>query len=173
MNSTWHLTDIEWNPVGFAQMGLDRVLPDWAPFGDGPILNLGPGNKPVIGTVGLDYPDWDAEKGVIPYSADRVGGVIATHFMEHIANPLNVLQEVGRVLKPGCPFNILVPHGQSLSYLQDLDHKTPFVIDTWKNLLDNPYYAKGKNELPFRLGANFLFGVKEENLAVVTQLIKV
>jgi SAM-dependent methyltransferase len=154
-------------------MGLDRMLPHWVPFdSSAPILNLGPGNKHVGGTVELDWPEWNAEGQPIPYEDGSVGGIIATHFLEHLADPLHVLREVGRVLKPGCPFNILVPHGQSLSYLQDLDHKTPFVVDTWKNLLDNPYYVKGKGLLPFKLGANFLFGLKEDNLALVTQLIR-
>jgi SAM-dependent methyltransferase len=173
-SSAWDVTDGE-SLLGFSQMGLDRVIPGWVPFDpDYPILNLGPGNKIVDGTVALDWPDWDADLEPIPYDDNNIGGIIATHFLEHLNDPRPAIREAGRVLRSGCPFNILVPHGQSLSYLQDLDHNTPFVIDTWKNLLENPYYDKGREEpFQFRIGANFLFGVKESNLALVTQLIKV
>lgn len=160
-------------PIGFAQYGLDRNLPLWVRSDESlPILNLGPGNKHIVSTKELEWPDWDAENTPLPYGEDSVGGVFATHFLEHLANPIRIIKEVGRVLAPGCPFNILVPHGQSLMYLQDLDHKTPYVIDTWRVLLDNPYYNKDNNDLPFEIGVNFLFGLKEANLALITQLIK-
>jgi SAM-dependent methyltransferase len=165
----WATDDI----LDFTQFGLDRTIPEWEGFGEGkPILHLGPGNKRVHGTVEFEYPEWDGEKDLLPYGDGAVGGVIATHFLEHLSNPLHILAEVGRVLAPGCPFNILVPHAHSLMFAHDFDHKTPFVIDTWRNLLENEYYEKGKNGLPFKLGANFLFGVKEANLAIITQLIK-
>lgn len=159
--------------ISFAEMGLDRTLPRWVPMDHTlPILNLGAGNKVVDGAVPLDWPEWNGETDAIPYQSNSVGGIIATHFMEHIASPYNILREAGRVLRAGCPFNILVPHGQSLMFAQDLDHKTPYVVETWKTLLQNPYYGKDKNAFPFEIGANFLFGLKEANLTLVTQLIK-
>jgi SAM-dependent methyltransferase len=157
--------------LGFALFGLDREM-EWVPFGDGPILHLGPGHKHVPDTTELEWPAWNAEEDYIPFEYETCGGIIATHFLEHIQNVRWVLKEAARVLKPGCPFNILVPHGQSLSFLQDLDHKTPFVIDTWRHTLNNPYYDKGTGGIPFRVGANFTFAVKEDNTALVTQLIK-
>lgn len=161
------------DPLAFALYGLDRELPDWhMPLG-GPRLNLGPGNKHIDNSVELDWPDWDAEKGEIPYPDEQFGAVFATHFLEHVENVKPLLREVGRVLKPGAPFNILVPHADSLMFKHDLDHKHPFVVDTWENLLGNPYYSKDPEGFPFTLGANFLFGLKEKSLALVTQLIKI
>lgn len=161
------------SPLYFAEFGLNRQMPDWAPIDwGGHVLHLGPGNKHIPGTIELEWPDWNAETDSIDLPDGCVGGIIATHFLEHLASPLNVLREAGRVLREGCPFNILVPHGQSIMYLQDLDHKTPYVLTTWKNLLQNPYYDKDRRALPFEIGANFTFAVKEGNVAVVTQLIK-
>lgn len=173
---------IEWDAentndyISFAEMGLDRLLPEWEPMDHTlPILNLGAGNKLVDGAVPLDWPDWDGETDAIPFDNGSVGGIIAMHFLEHLeANGVrHIVGEAARVLAPGCPFNILVPHAQSLMYLHDIDHKTPFIIDTWKQMMCSDYYQKGKNAFPFKIGANFLFGIKEANLALVTQLIKV
>lgn len=162
-------------PLLFAQFGLDRGLPKWAPIDfSRQVLHLGPGEKHIEDTLELEWPEYDFDKPdcLAKFGDERVGGIIATHVLEHLADPRHLLRQASRVLAPGCPFNILVPHGQSLMFAQDLDHKTPFVIETWKTLISNPYYAKDHDGFNFEIGANFLFGVKEDNLALVTQLIK-
>lgn len=167
------------SPLHFAQMGLDRGIPAWRDCDfQKPVLHLGPGRKHIEGTIEYDWPQWDFDRmgkgGIhrLPYGPDEVGGVIATHVLEHLKDPRNLLREVSRILAPGRPFNILVPHGQSLMYLQDLDHKTAFVTETWRTLLENPYYLKEHDGFKFRVGANFIFAVKESNTALITQLIK-
>ena len=169
------------SPLTFAEFGLDRELPEWEdPNWLRPVIHLGPGIKHIPGTIEYEWPEWDFDKlgtptgpPMFPHKPGSVGGVIATHVLEHLRDPRPLLREVSRILAPGCPFNILVPHGDSLMFKQDLDHKTAFVTETWKTLLENPYYAKEHDGFSFRLGANFLFGVKESNLALITQLIKV
>lgn len=170
-----------WAPVrkilGFA---IDRDIPPFVePEWSMPVLDLGPGNKKVIeGAVTFDWPEWDLDghdgklQRPLPYEDSSVGGVYAFHVLEHLADPVPLLNEVSRVLAPSCPFTIFVPHAQSLMFLQDLDHKTPFVIDTWKNHLRNPYYSKSRGGGDFEIGMNILFGLKEENLGIFTQLIK-
>lgn len=181
------------NPLGFAEFGLDRQVPDWAPMNwDMPVLHLGPGEKHIPGTDEFDWPEWDFDRLTLdnipsfwvnyntrtgsgerlPYYDGEAGGIIATHVLEHLNDPRPLLREASRILAPGCPFNILVPHGESLMFKQDLDHKTAFVIETWKTLLSNPYYTKEHDGFAFEVGGNFLFGVKESNLALVTQLIR-
>ncbi|ABD58476.1 methyltransferase [Mycobacterium phage Chill] len=167
------------NPLSFALFGLSRQaeLPVWRRLDWGyPILHLGPGDKIVRGAEELDYPafDFDDPEISLPYDDGSVGGVIATHVLEHLADPRPLIREVARVLNFGCPFNILVPHGQSPMYLQDLDHKTPFVLDTWKNFLHNGFYDNnyGEGGVPLSIGANFKFALKEGNEAIITQLIK-
>jgi SAM-dependent methyltransferase len=166
--------------LGMLEFALDRDIPGWVRMATAlPILHLGPGNKVVLGSVEMDWPEYDFDGARTPVHEQwcgiddgTIGGIVACHVLEHLADPRPLLRECSRVLAPGCPFNIFVPHAQTNSYLQDLDHKTPFVIDTWKNLLSNPYYSKGHDGLRFEIGLNIAFGVKDENLGILTQLIK-
>lgn len=160
--------------LDFVEFGLDRIIHPWVPMSRSRgILHVGPGNKHVEGTLELEWPEWDAETDPLPYQDEELGGIIATHFLEHLADPRFFLREAARVLYGGCPLNILVPHAQSLMAMQDLDHKSRYVLETWRVLLSNPYYTKDNNTLfPFRVGSNFVFGLKEDNLCLVTQLVK-
>lgn len=165
-------------PLGLAEFGLDRYLPQWVQtdFSD-TVLDLGPGSKsiPQPNVTRLEWPEWDAEDrfSLIRYGSETINGVFAVNILEHLHDPRHLIREIARVLKPGCPANIFVPHARSVMYLQDLDHKTPFILDTWKNFL-NPhlYYEKDHSQLGLSIGANFLFAVKEDNVGIVTQLIK-
>lgn len=181
--------------IGFAEFGLDRELPTWVMVDwNRPVLDLGPGNKLVPGAVRLDWPEYDWESsyarrfrdghsariaelpvnGRLPYDDNSVGGIFCVNLLEHLWEPRPLIFEMARVLAEGCPINIFVPHADSIMYKQDLDHKKPFVLDTWKNLLEpHPYYEKGHQpDHGLTIGANFKFAVKEGNEACVTQLIK-
>lgn len=190
------------SPIGFAEFGLDRELPMWVgPDWGFPVLDLGPGNKVVPGAVRLDWPkfDWEPESvstdipegnspsltwyrsvmelklsGILPYDNNHVGGIFCVNLLEHLWDPRPLIWEMARVLRPGCPINVFVPHADSIMYKQDLDHKKPFVLDTWRNLLDpHPYYDKGHApEHGLIRGAEFKFAVKEGNEACIVQLIK-
>jgi SAM-dependent methyltransferase len=181
--------------LSFALFGLDRdvrawVTPDW----DKPVLDLGPGNKYIPGTKRLDWPQYDWEpamarrfvdghsakvaelpvNGILPYPAGSVGGIFCVNLLEHLWDPRPLIFEMARVLAPTCPINIFVPHADSIMYKQDLDHKKPFVLDTFKNLLvPHKYYEKGHSDgHGLEVGACFKFAVKEGNEACVIQLVK-
>lgn len=191
-------------PLDFALFGLDRQLPRWIdPDWDKPVLDLGPGNKLISNAVRLDWPEYNWEpamvtrqvfvkrgstkvhmtaetpelragKGTLPYKDESVGGIFAVNLLEHLWDPRPLVWEMARVLAPGCPINVFVPHADSIMYKQDLDHKKPFVLDTWRNLLDpHPYYEKGHApQHGLVRGAEFKFAVKEGNEACIAQLIK-
>lgn len=168
------------------EQGMDREVPEIVPFSpifhmrDGqwlrqfPILNVGCGNKRFDGTIGLDFPAWDAESGLpLPFETDTLGGIIAYHFLEHCSDPIRILREFERVLAPGCPANIVVPYYNSQMQAHDLTHKHGFCEETWRVLFKTPYYDKNR-EAPwrFKVGTNLIIGVVERNLALLTQLIK-
>lgn len=175
MEQTTRLRDD--SPLGVALFGLDREMPYWVtPDYNLPVLDLGPGTKVIDDVIRLDWPDWEADYDLLNrFAPGSVGGIYAINILEHLGDPRPLILEFGRVLAPGCPATIFVPHADSNMFKQDLDHKTPFVLDTWKNFLEpHPYYEKGHAEEPhgLRVGANFVFGVKDENVGIVTQLIK-
>lgn len=164
----------------FFYMGMDRDIPNMIDrTGNAPvILNLGHGAKLLpfyVTSVGLPF--WDAENDPLPYGNKTVDEVWAFHFLEHIRNIEHVMAEVQRVLVPGGVFNITVPYGTCHMAVQDLNHVHFFNEDTWKHLFENPYYdtAQGHDRMvpwQFRVNVNCIMGVKGENLALMTQLVK-
>lgn len=199
-----HHTDnpVEFALFGLArqQQGLPWTEVDWSMR----VLDLGPGNKVIRGAIRCDAPFYNFESPVygpptvrqttlvggeqvehysdggaryrcfLPFEDNSIGGIYAVNIFEHLHDPRPILKECARVLDLGCPLNIFVPHALSGMYLQDLDHKKPFILDTWKNWLDNEYWGPVKlgQRLGLTLGANFTFGIKEENTAIITQLVK-
>lgn len=167
------------NGLEFFDFGMDRAVPAWQPLlrDHGPVLHLGHGYKHIPGAIELDWPLWDAEaicrgEDVLPYADGAIGGVVCTHFLEHLTDPRPLIREVGRVLAEGAPFNILVPNAGSSMFYHDLDHKTAFNLDTWKNLINMPYYDKDRDGFTFEIGFNMVMFLKPGNEALVTQLIK-
>jgi SAM-dependent methyltransferase len=156
------------------EQGSDRDVPSFEPMDRRyPLLNLGAGKKKITGTLPLDWPDWDAETDPIPYPDASVGGIIAYHFLEHLRDPRPVLRECSRVLISGAPLNIVVPHYLGTIAYQDLDHKTFWTSETFRTLIDNPYYEKDHDGFAFWIGVNMIMGMSERNLMLVTQLIKI
>lgn len=181
-NDTLSNTSATWRVDGmmdFVLFGLARQeeMPQWVNMDwSKPILHLGPGNKIIHNAIDIAYPEFDFNRDdfFLPFDDDSIGGVVATHVLEHLESPMDMIREVATVLAPGCPFNILVPHANSMMYLHDLDHKKPFVLDTWRNVLQNQYYDTmyGEDPIPLDIGVNFKFALKEGNEAIITQLIK-
>jgi hypothetical protein len=190
------------DPLEFFLFGMDRlgymvpwVYPVTSVMKDDQIypldvLHLGPGVKGgQTGTIDLEWPDYDFDqpeclmkpgrdcpdisKKMWKIEDESVGGIVATHVLEHLSDPRWLIWEAARVLVPGAAFNIVVPKAGSNLFNQDLDHKTGFVLDTWKTLLDSSYYLKGKKqEHGLTVGFNAEMSIKEGNNVIVTQLIK-
>jgi SAM-dependent methyltransferase len=155
--------------------GMKRDLPAMvAPRIDMPVLDLGCGYFPCPqANVALDYPEWDAETYHLPYRDESVGGVFAFHFLEHLTDWPRMLREIQRVLAPGCPLTVVVPHAMATFAWQDASHKAFFVLDSWKNLLHNDYYKRLEGEgWMLRIGLNITIAITEHNTAIMTQLIK-
>lgn len=188
------------NPLNFALFGLARQeskhFPNWtcADF-TMPVLDLGPGKKVIPGATRLDFPEYDfddpntaystnlnstglkgnsgsvrSKTGLKEFEDDSVGGIFAVNILEHLWDPRYIMTECARVLAPGCPMNIVVPDGGSPIYYQDLDHKKPFNLDSFRNWLFNPFY--GNRKVPLRIAVGFKFSIKEGNENLQFQLIK-
>jgi SAM-dependent methyltransferase len=174
------MTAESWNmPIdimGMLRLGADRPrIPSWEyesrPPG-GLVLNLGAGAKLIQHSVALDLPEWDADCDPIPYGDETVTAIYALHFLEHVNNPIALLRECQRVLKPRCHLNVVVPHWNTQLAHSDLDHKSSWDEETWSRIFQNEYYDKDHKDWSFRIGTNVLMGIDARNLLIITQLIK-
>lgn len=160
----------------FFHLGMDRILPPFLKSTNGPQINLGYGSKKMPeGVMSIGLPEWDAEKDPLPYKDESVVVIYALHFLEHIDNLFPLMHECQRVLKPEGWMNIVVPYGACHMALQDPTHVRFFNEDTWKTMFSNPYYdpSKGLYETwDLKPSLNVIMGVKGQNLALVTQLVK-
>ena len=152
--------------------GMDRNIHSPVTRPAGIVLNVGAGNKLFDHAVNLDYPEWDADIDFLPYADGEVAAIHCYHFLEHVENPVRMLQEFQRVLMVGGVVNIVVPYYTSQMQAHDLDHKHVFCEETWRVLFSNPYYNKNKIDWKLKVGTNVIMGVVERNLALVTQLIR-
>ena len=155
-----------------AGLATARTLPEWFPEPEGTALNLGAGSKHIKGAIPLDLPDWNADIDPIPYKDGEVSAIYAIHFLEHIGNPVSMLRECQRVLKHGGVLNVVLPYYSSQIAIHDLDHKSFWCEDTWKHLFANDYYDKEHKGWEFRIHTNFIFGLAERNMMLITQLIR-
>ncbi|NTU46250.1 class I SAM-dependent methyltransferase [Candidatus Roizmanbacteria bacterium] len=98
------------------------------------ILNIGCGKTRIPNSLGLDiapipeYVDVVHDLNVFPYpfSSASFEEIHMYHILEHLEDPLKVLQEVYRLLKPGGYAFIRVPHFSSKGAFTDITHKRPF-----------------------------------------------
>lgn len=79
-------------------------------------LNIGCGQKKKEGYIGIDKEDYgqeyvrDIEKYCLPFSDNSVDEIFCEHTLEHLDNPMFVINEFWRVLKPEGKAIIIVPH---------------------------------------------------------------
>jgi hypothetical protein len=164
-----------------------RDFPEWqetAPELDGIYLHLSHGRKHIVSPPGArwvhyDFPEWDANRGQIPENNESVSGIFTSHAMDHYARPIWFLSEVQRVLKTGGWFVNVAGHYTSELAHNCFEHRTRFAIDVWKNAFSDHYYdQKGAVDgdsgmgWKFEIGFNMIMGLKENNVVLVTQLIK-
>lgn len=144
---------------------------------DGHYVQLGPGHKWIKDWDNLDYPDWDAEKDDLPYPDQSIDGIASYHTLDHLSNPIKVLADIQRVLKPGGWFVNVVPHYDSELWHADLTHKSQFAIDTWRNIFSTRHYdhaaVDGHTDWKLVIAFNMIMGFAERNTVLVTKLVKI
>ena len=124
---------------------------------DGLSLDLGCGQDKVPGAIGMDrarLPSvdviYDVERIPYPFRADSFAECYLHHLLEHVSEPLEVLEEVWRVGRPGAIVSIRVPHFSSLYAWSDPTHRRPYTYHSFDYLTEEgpyPYYAHARFEI--------------------------
>lgn len=112
-----------------------REILKTVPYVKGRLLDIGCGEKPyldifsphTISYTGIDIPhslhkkdavDIFANAHQLPFKKDTFDTVLCLEILEHVKQPLEVLKEINRVLKPGCVLILSAPQNYWL-------HKDP------------------------------------------------
>jgi len=100
------------------------------------VLDLGCGaskmksEDPNIVVFGLDRQQFDGVDVVcdletgIPYENESADVILARHFLEHLSDPIRIMNEIWRVLRMGGEAHIVVPSTDGLGAFQDPTHKS-------------------------------------------------
>lgn len=142
---------------------------DLRPTGPGTVLDIGCGSKKWPGAVGLDISaDTDADVvhdlDVFPYPLedDSFDQVLMQDVIEHVAEPIRVMEELQRVCRPGARIQLRTPHFSSVLAFSDPTHKHYFSAEAIRTLAEPRFahYTEGRMRvvhvtidhwLPFRL----------------------
>ena len=102
------------------------------------MLDLGCGNKKRPGTIGVDYNsrvdgDINHDLNCLPYPFDTgtVDKVYIDNCLEHLHEPLRVMEEVHRLLRSGGEVQVIVPYFRSPSAFHDPTHKTFYTVESF------------------------------------------
>jgi SAM-dependent methyltransferase len=102
------------------------------------MLELGCGpRKTDPQAIGVDLLDYDGVDlvgdvyvALAAMPAACIARVYTSHFLEHLPDLPRLLDELGRVMAPGAPLTIVVPHFSNPFYYSDPTHRTPFGLYT-------------------------------------------
>ena len=102
------------------------------------ILDLGCGKKKRAGSIGVDWSDrHDADVihdlNVFPYPFEgaSVDMVYIDNTLEHLDDPIAVMGELYRIVKPSGIVKVIVPYFRSVSAFIDPTHKHFFTVESF------------------------------------------
>lgn len=114
---------------------------DLRPSGPGAVLDVGCGSAKHEGAVGLDISaDTDADVvhdlDVFPYPfADRsFDQILMQDVIEHVAEPVRVIDELHRICRPGARIHLRTPHFSSVLAYSDPTHRHYFSAEAIRTL---------------------------------------
>ena len=103
------------------------------PSGPGAVLDVGCGVAKWPGAVGLDIsPETDADVvadlDTFPYPLedDAFDQILCQDVIEHVERPIQVLEELHRIGRPGARIHLRTPHFSSLLAYSDPTHRHAF-----------------------------------------------
>jgi hypothetical protein len=111
-------------------------------------LNLGCGGDVMEGWENIDLVArpgvhvMDIDKEPMPEIwHNQAEEIYMSHILEHLRNPLFVMEELWKVAAPGCKLHIRVPYGSSDNAWEDPTHVRPYFLGSWL-YFSQLYYVK-------------------------------
>lgn len=102
------------------------------------VLDLGCGKKKRAGAIGVDYSDRHNADiihnlNIFPYPLkdDEFDDIYLDNVIEHLDDPMRVMEEVHRICKPGGQVKVIVPYFRSLWAFIDPTHKHFFTVNSF------------------------------------------
>lgn len=120
---------------------------DLVPTGPGEILDIGCGSAKTAGAVGLDISaDTDADivhnLDELPYPIEDASfdQILLQDVIEHVREPIKVLEELHRIARPGARIQLRTPHFSSILAYGDPTHRHYFSTIAIRSLAE-PRFA--------------------------------
>lgn len=148
-------------------------------------IQLGAGRKKIQTWNNLDFPEWDAhdqksDRWRLPFGDGKVSEVVSYHTLDHLEPwaVVRTLREIQRVLCRRGTFTNIVPHGDSQLAKECIMHKSRFMVDTFRNIFSERQYdhsadgTEGDESWSLEILHNFMYGITERNLMLVTQMVR-
>lgn len=76
-----------------------------------------------------------------PFADNSVDELYMSHVLEHLPNPLPILEELHRIAKPNATFTIRVPYGSSDIAFEDPTHVRQYFLNSFM-YFSQPAYAR-------------------------------
>ena len=101
-------------------------------------VDLGCGNKKRPNTIGVDFNDrtkadviHDLNSFPYPFENTSIDMVYIDNTLEHLDDPIAVMGELYRIVKPGGVVKVIVPYFRSVSAFTDPTHKHFFTVESF------------------------------------------
>lgn len=140
-----------------------------APGGGALVLNLGCGKRRIPGSIGVDrvalegFVDvvHDLEQVPYPFASDSADEIHLYYVLEHLHEPLRIMEELHRIMKPGAKLYIKVPHFSSAYSYIDITHVRPYSFRSFNAFeRGNPIHYYTRARFTVRLARIKYFGLQ-------------
>jgi len=121
------------------------------------VLDIGCGANKVPGAIGMDINPRTAADVIhdlddlpYPFADDEFDEVIGRHVIEHVRDPMAVMNELHRITRPGGTVKLVAPHWTNPDFATDLTHRNHLNSYSFRNFTDERAVFDFYTEARFR-----------------------